>query len=141
MHYFEKLKDPRWQKKRLEIFNRDNFRCCICKEDKLELHVHHESYSGKNPWDVDENLLKTVCCNCHKFVSDMNIRFISEIENHEVIHNSKDFYTCIFIANLTHGYVFLYQYSKGIEPKISIIPEPQLLINKLNKINGQTRKK
>ena len=30
MGYSEKLKDPRWQKKRLEILERDNFRCQYC---------------------------------------------------------------------------------------------------------------
>ena len=32
--YTELLKDPRWQKKRLEIYERDNFTCNQCKNTK-----------------------------------------------------------------------------------------------------------
>lgn len=64
--YSEKLKDPRWQKKRLEVFQRDGFRCQLCDDDKTTLAVHHKKYaSGKNPWDYDNNLLITLCENCH----------------------------------------------------------------------------
>lgn len=28
--YAEKFKDPRWQKKRLKIMERDNWKCCEC---------------------------------------------------------------------------------------------------------------
>ena len=43
--YYEKLLDPRWQKKRLEILNRDEFKCRSCGDDKSTLHVHHGYYS------------------------------------------------------------------------------------------------
>ena len=65
MTYAEKLKDPRWQKKRLEIFNRDNWKCTKCGNDKITLAVHHESYSG-NPWEVSNDKLTTICEPCHK---------------------------------------------------------------------------
>lgn len=42
--YSEKLKDPRWQKKRLEILNRDEFACRFCGDNKSTLNVHHISY-------------------------------------------------------------------------------------------------
>ena len=64
MTYAEKLKDPRWQKKRLEIFNRDNWKCTKCGNDKITLAVHHESYSG-NPWEVSNDKLTTICEPCH----------------------------------------------------------------------------
>jgi hypothetical protein len=62
--YSEKLLDPRWQKKRLKIMERDNFSCTCCNDDKLSLQVHHLSYKG-NPWDVDDNQLITLCLDCH----------------------------------------------------------------------------
>lgn len=62
--YQQKLSDPRWQKKRLEIFNRDNWACTNCGETKLELHAHHELYSGE-PWEVSSDLIKTLCHLCH----------------------------------------------------------------------------
>ena len=50
--YSEKLKDPRWQKKRLEILDSAGWRCedCGCGlQDGREFHVHHTAYiSGKD---------------------------------------------------------------------------------------------
>lgn len=65
MTYSEKLKDPRWQRKRLEILNRDNWKCTNCGNDKLTLHVHHEKYFGE-PWEIDNSKLKTICHKCHE---------------------------------------------------------------------------
>lgn len=67
MTYSEKLRNPKWQKKRLEILQRDNFKCVLCKDDETELHVHHQKYT-KNPWDAPNKDLKTMCKNCHRFI-------------------------------------------------------------------------
>jgi len=65
--YSEKLKDPRWQKKRLEILNRDNWCCQKCYDAENTLHVHHMRYiAGRDPWDYDSNLLVTLCAECHE---------------------------------------------------------------------------
>lgn len=65
--YAEKLKDPRWQKKRLEILQRDNFTCLKCKSTIKTLHVHHNTYTyGKEPWDYHNNNFKTLCFECHE---------------------------------------------------------------------------
>jgi hypothetical protein len=62
----EKLKDPRWQKKRLEILNRDEFTCQYCGAKDKTLHVHHYGYrKGKEPWDVDGGDVNTLCEDCH----------------------------------------------------------------------------
>lgn len=51
-NYSEKLKDPRWQKKRLEIMARDFFTCQMCQCKDNTLHVHHRHYiGGREPWD------------------------------------------------------------------------------------------
>jgi len=64
--YSEKLKDPRWQKKRLEILDRDKWTCKICGETEITLHVHHIFYLPKiEPWDVPSGFLLTVCEDCH----------------------------------------------------------------------------
>lgn len=64
--YSQKLRDPRWQKKRLEIFQRDNFACTQCGDTTTELQVHHEKYIyGRTPWEYEGDLLKTLCSNCH----------------------------------------------------------------------------
>jgi hypothetical protein len=66
MTYSEKLRDPRWQKKRLEIMERDQFACCHCGDKEKTLNVHHRYYlKGKSPWDYDNDALLTVCEECH----------------------------------------------------------------------------
>lgn len=62
--YAEKLKDPRWQRVRLKIFERDCWRCRACGAEDKTLHVHHEAYRGE-PWDAPEEALKTLCEDCH----------------------------------------------------------------------------
>lgn len=67
MTYSEKLKDPRWQALRSEVLIRDDHKCYWCGRTKetITLHVHHEMYIGKNPWDTPEECLTTVCEECH----------------------------------------------------------------------------
>jgi hypothetical protein len=69
MKYTEKLKDPRWQRRRLEIFSRDAWACQKCGDDKSELHVHHKEYTGE-PWNAPDNFLVTLCDSCHKSTHD-----------------------------------------------------------------------
>jgi hypothetical protein len=65
--YKEKLRDPRWQKKRLEIFERDNWRCAFCGDATSPLAVHHRWYeNGKEPWEASNEALLTLCDQCHQ---------------------------------------------------------------------------
>lgn len=64
--YLKKLKHPKWQKKRLEILNRDNWTCVECGATELTLHVHHLKYKGADPWDTPSKYLETLCEDCHK---------------------------------------------------------------------------
>lgn len=65
--YFEKLKDPRWQKKRLQILQRDGFKCNKCRDEESTLHVHHIQYlSVKNPWEYPNEYLVALCEGCHE---------------------------------------------------------------------------
>lgn len=64
LRYADKLKDPRWQRRRLEIFQRDEWRCTRCGRDDLTLHVHHVEYVGE-PWEAPDSVLRTLCEVCH----------------------------------------------------------------------------
>lgn len=65
--YFAKYDDPRWQRKRLEILQRDDFACSFCSESDSTLHVHHGYYEANtDPWDYPNASLHTVCEECHK---------------------------------------------------------------------------
>lgn len=64
--YAEKLKDPRWQRKRLEILERDGWACVLCDDATNTLHVHHWYYTkGKEPWEYPARALATLCESCH----------------------------------------------------------------------------
>ena len=67
--YSEKLTDPMWQKKRLEIMQRDEFQCQFCGDDKSELNVHHKRYiDGKLPHEYENEDLITYCKDCHTVI-------------------------------------------------------------------------
>jgi len=68
--YAKLIKDPRWQRKRLEILQRDDFTCRHCGDNETELHVHHKEYCNGMPWDVDNSKMETLCKHCHEFLSD-----------------------------------------------------------------------
>lgn len=69
--YSDLLKHPKWQKKRLEIMNRDGFKCVECGDDENQLHVHHLVYrKGKKPWEYPEWELATLCEFCHTVEHD-----------------------------------------------------------------------
>ena len=66
MNYKRKLANPKWQRKRLEIFERDNWACVKCGQTERELQVHHIKYlQGKEPHEHPNELLETLCANCH----------------------------------------------------------------------------
>lgn len=66
MTYAEKLKDPRWQKRRLRILERDDFTCQFCFDSESTLHVHHLWYENGDPWDTSDDSLITLCEECHE---------------------------------------------------------------------------
>ena len=69
--YFEKLKDPRWQRKRLEIMNRASFKCEECGDSDQTLHVHHGYYDKDlQPWEYSNDTLWCLCEGCHQNAQD-----------------------------------------------------------------------
>lgn len=68
--YVEMLKDPRWQRMRLVVFQRDQWTCLRCKDTTQTLHVHHTFYArGRAPWEYHPDSLLTLCATCHEAVS------------------------------------------------------------------------
>ena len=73
MTYSNKLKNPLWQRKRLEIMQRDDFKCCLCHKAENELNVHHQYYTPETePWEYDAECYLTLCKDCH---SDVHTTF------------------------------------------------------------------
>ena len=64
--FFEKYKDPRWQKKRLEKMKDADFSCEMCGDKESTLNVHHKYYiQGNEPWQYDDISLVVLCEDCH----------------------------------------------------------------------------
>lgn len=64
--YTDWLRHPKWQRKRLEVMQRDGFRCVRCGDEESELHVHHMSYiPGRKPWEYPLQNFETICRDCH----------------------------------------------------------------------------
>jgi len=81
-NYSSQLRDRRWQKKRLEILERDGFTCRICgSEDNTEqLHIHHLFYrKGAAPWEYPNEALVSVCASCHEEVSEVMNEFLMDL--------------------------------------------------------------
>jgi 5-methylcytosine-specific restriction endonuclease McrA len=79
MKYSDKLKDPRWQRKRLEIFQRDNFRCQHCGNPDKPLNIHHLIYLRRDPWDYPNHLYQTLCEDCHNGRQELTERITNAV--------------------------------------------------------------
>ncbi len=60
-------RDPRWQRRRLEILQRDGWMCSKCSAADKTLEVHHLFYTGRGraPWDYPAWCLVSLCEDCH----------------------------------------------------------------------------
>jgi hypothetical protein len=83
--YFEKLRDPRWQKMRLEVMQTNEFCCEICGDSTSTLNVHHKAYfKDRDPWEYLPQQLSCLCENCHE-------------QNHKTIDPLKFFGSLLFL--------------------------------------------
>jgi len=116
MNYSEKLKDPRWQKRRLEVLERDEWCCQSCGDSESTLYVHHLYYArGKEPWDYPLNAYLTMCGECHEY------------EHNERSGNEKDLLDMIkragFLADGVHDIAAGFHSLSGVYPPTSAIIE------------------
>lgn len=85
--YSDKFLNPKWQKFRLAIFERDGFMCVRCDDNKSTLHAHHTYYEdfGRDPWDYDEDCVITLCEECHsqehKYLKQVNKQLLNTISS------------------------------------------------------------
>jgi hypothetical protein len=75
--YRASFKDPRWQKRRLQILERDQWKCQKCGNTEEMLVVHHKWYGNardqesgefrwRYPWEYEDQDLITLCDSCHQ---------------------------------------------------------------------------
>lgn len=66
LSYAEQLKDPRWQRKRLERLAASDWKCKVCGDATKPLNVHHKIYvRGRLPWEYSGDELDVLCEDCH----------------------------------------------------------------------------
>lgn len=116
MTYAEKLKDPRWQKKRLEVLQSDNFTCRLCGDTETTLHVHHLLYpESRNPWDssVDEMVTLCECCHClvTKTKHDCYSEYFVDVRKHKA--ESGISFLIALVNDDRKFYYIIYKYENG----------------------------
>jgi len=82
--YSDALRDPRWQKKRLQVLNNYGWTCLDCGADQRTLHVHHLRYRrGAKPWEYEDYDLLALCTDCHSYRHSVHSRLkesLAELE-------------------------------------------------------------
>lgn len=76
--YSGKLKHPKWQRRRLEILQRDNFTCQLCGDTETTLNIHHKEYHKGDVWEYEDNELITYCELCHIIVEYFKEEYVGE---------------------------------------------------------------
>lgn len=101
--YQTKLKSPHWQKKRLQVLNRDKWKCKLCKDEETTLHVHHLEYQPKKePWEYPMSNFVTLCEHCHREVELLKVD-----NHHDEIHIDK--------MKWKSGDIIVFIYAKSME--------------------------
>lgn len=139
--WYDLLKHPKWQKKRLEILESANFECDDCGSQEKTLHVHHTYYEyGKKPWEYDNLSLKCLCEDCHKRhheLLDALTKKVKELDyaDQEVIYG----YVC---ATELHSLPMIkldvksYEFAQGVADCWGVKPENVIAELKDGQIDG-----
>ncbi len=121
MKYADKLKNPKWQKKRLEILQRDGFECQFCKSTENTLHVHHDLYAkGREPWDYPDSIFKTLCYKCHSVVEFLKKHDNEFIAFDVLVHDYVDFLRYYAYCGSSSGNWFMCVVKYGNDDKIEL---------------------
>jgi hypothetical protein len=97
MTYSEKLKDPRWQRRRLQVLEAAEWKCQRCQAETKTLHVHHNFYRSKTePWEYPDHAFAALCEDCHG-LAEIDRRELQEcIESiYEVEHVAANLHACL----------------------------------------------
>lgn len=93
--YRSQYLDPRWQKKRLEVFQANDFLCGVCHNGEKTLHVHHKQYiANRDVWDYEIEQLACLCETCHEVLhesADLLNEIISRLPDDPAFRNETAF--------------------------------------------------
>ncbi len=83
MSYYEDLKHPLWQQRRLRVFELAAFTCVRCRATESQLHAHHKVYlKGRRLWDYPDDLLECLCDDCHERAHEQKSRLEIMVAQH-----------------------------------------------------------
>ena len=138
MTYAEKLKDPRWQKKRLEIMQRDEWKCKLCGDGESTLHVHNKDYiKGNDPWEYENINFITLCEDCHY---EVELAKNDEINIDDIlIYKSaawRNKYHIMWVS--TPNYVIMRVYDNNGDPVVSFKDSSLFDLNNILRIINNT---
>jgi hypothetical protein len=111
--YSDLLKSPKWQKKRLEIMQRDKFACKKCGDSDTQLQVHHLKYeNNKDPWEYSNKDLLTLCSDCHYEIeqlkkSDYKLDF-TKIKIYKLKNEKSKYSRIMFLSDRKYFFISCY---------------------------------
>lgn len=149
--YWEKLKDPRWQKKRLEVLDRSNFACELCGDKESTLHVHHKAYKkGAEPWEYDSfDELQCLCENCHANEHDIDRKLEEALYEFKTMSTDSGYYKMHllgFLNAISFGYgpwkenleILSYEHAEGFSMFLGVDEEKVKAIVNMANTNNRT---
>ena len=83
--YKDMLQSPKWQKKRLEVFDQKGFKCEQCGEKEEQLAIHHKYYKKNHkPWEYEDDAYMVLCKSCHEKVHNAK-KIVLTVKEAEII--------------------------------------------------------
>lgn len=102
MDYKQRLKRPKWQKKRLEMLEKHNWRCDICDDTETCLHLHHKKYEyGRLPWEYQDGNFSVLCERCH---FDVELLKLEKKHNEHLNKKLTDWYKSDEFKEISNAY-------------------------------------
>lgn len=97
--YREKLRDPRWQKLRLEVLDAAGWRCSWCGSGERNIQIHHGYYTkGAEPWEYPPEALHVLCEHCHERAESLRAQVLEVLGlihprfHHQVFDGLEEFH-------------------------------------------------
>jgi hypothetical protein len=111
--FWEKYKDPRWQRLRLEVMEDALFACQQCDSTLKTLNVHHKFYrKGANPWEYDLSELICLCQDCHQYIHSLKGRL-------DIALSRGDSYELEFVVGYAEGIYYFFE-GPVVDAKINV---------------------
>lgn len=109
--YYEQLRDPRWQRKRLEVMEAAGWACEKCGETAETFNVHHSYYEkGVMAWDYPNHSLHCLCETCHADAQE-TLRVLHQLIGHLTLGQIEE------LVGMAMGLVIVESPSKTAYPR------------------------